>query len=79
MTIEIQQPELEALIRLRMESGRFTSIEDALLEALRSSTISTAKPAHQRNLVEVCAMVSSLSEGLDFSRDPSSGREVDLA
>jgi len=35
MTIEIHQPELEALIQKRMASGRFATIEDALLEALQ--------------------------------------------
>ena len=36
MTIEIHRPELEALIRERMESGAFQSVEDVLMEALRS-------------------------------------------
>jgi hypothetical protein len=36
MTIEIHKPELEALIRARMESGRFNDIEDVLLHALVS-------------------------------------------
>ena len=38
MTIEIQKPELVALIRKRMESGRFQSAEDVLLEALKSAS-----------------------------------------
>jgi len=79
VTIEIQQPELEALIRLRLESGRFTSVEDVLLDALKSSSNSETRPTSERNLVEVCAMVSGLSEGLDFSRDPSPGCDVDLS
>lgn len=37
MTIEIQKPELEALILERMQLGAFLSIEDALLQALKSS------------------------------------------
>ena len=37
MTIEIHQPELEALILQRMETGRFSSIEDVLMQALKSS------------------------------------------
>jgi hypothetical protein len=37
VTIEVHQPELEALIRERMESGRFMSVEDALLDALKSA------------------------------------------
>jgi Arc/MetJ-type ribon-helix-helix transcriptional regulator len=41
MTIEIRKPELEALIRERMQTGRFQSIEEALLQALRLSPSST--------------------------------------
>jgi hypothetical protein len=38
MTIEIQRPELEALIYERMKSGAFQSIEDVLMEALKVSS-----------------------------------------
>lgn len=37
MTIEIQKPELEALILERMQLGAFLTVEDALLQALKSS------------------------------------------
>jgi hypothetical protein len=37
MTIEIHRPELEALIIQRMKSGGFHNVEDALLQALRTS------------------------------------------
>ena len=37
MTIEIQRPELEALIRERMKSGAFQDVEDVLMQALRAS------------------------------------------
>ena len=43
MTIEIHRPELEALIRQRMERGAFQSVEDALLHALMASPV----PAEQ--------------------------------
>jgi hypothetical protein len=36
-------------------------------------------PAAAMNLVEVCAMVRGLTEGIDFSRSPSTGRPVDLS
>lgn len=39
MTIEIQRPELEALIEVWMRSGAFGSIEDALLQALRTAQL----------------------------------------
>jgi hypothetical protein len=37
MTIEIHKQELEALIRERMIRGAFQNVEDALIEALKSS------------------------------------------
>lgn len=37
MTIEITKPELEALIRERLQSGAFRDAEDVILQALRSS------------------------------------------
>jgi hypothetical protein len=37
MTIEIQRPELEALIRERVKSGAFQNVEDVLMQALKAS------------------------------------------
>jgi hypothetical protein len=39
MMIEIQEPELEALIFERMHLGAFPRVEDALLQALKSSPL----------------------------------------
>ncbi len=36
MTIEISSPDVEALIRQRMQAGSFKSLEDLLREVLRS-------------------------------------------
>jgi len=36
MIIEIHKPELESLIRERMESGRFQNVEDVLMQALKA-------------------------------------------
>ena len=48
MTLEINRPELEALIRERMTAGAFESVEDALMEALTNSPLppALAKPEH---------------------------------
>jgi len=43
MTIEIRRPELEALIRERMKVGGFRSVEDVLLQALKSSAPTAEK------------------------------------
>ena len=45
MTIEIHKPELESLIRERMASGGFQNVEDALMQALKSSTPGEQRPA----------------------------------
>jgi Arc/MetJ-type ribon-helix-helix transcriptional regulator len=37
MTIQITEPELEALIQQRLQSGAFQNVEDVLLQALRST------------------------------------------
>ena len=39
MTIEIQRPELEALILQRMKHGGFHNVEDALMQALQTSPL----------------------------------------
>jgi len=45
MTIEIQKPELEALILERMQLGAFPTVEDTLLEALKSSPLQSGRRA----------------------------------
>ncbi len=45
MTIEIHKPELETLILERMKSGRFQDIEEALIQALKSSLPSSSDEA----------------------------------
>jgi hypothetical protein len=86
MTIEITSPDVEALIRQRMEAGSFTSPEDLLREMLKSSpnekTPAPASAAERRraagrkSLVEVFAPLRGMS--LDFSRSQSASRPVGL-
>jgi hypothetical protein len=60
MIIEIHKPELESLIRERMESGGFQDVEDVLMQALKSSatgkhptaTLSTPKKSLGQFLLE---------------------------
>ena len=49
MTIEIQRPELEALILERMQLGAFPTVEDALLQALKSSPLLSEQGAAESN------------------------------
>jgi Arc/MetJ-type ribon-helix-helix transcriptional regulator len=86
MTIEITSPDVEALIRQRMEAGSFKSPEDLIREVLKSSpgerTLAPASAAERRraagrkSLVEVFAPLRGMN--LDFGRNQSAGRPVDL-
>jgi hypothetical protein len=49
MIIEIRKPELEALIRERMQMGGFHNVEDALMHALETSPLTSAKSATATN------------------------------
>ena len=83
MTIEIHRPELEALIRERLNSGAFQNAEDVIMQALRSAP--AAEPPHRRTgqeLIDLCAKVRGLltDEEVDtlFSRTHSFSRPVDF-
>jgi hypothetical protein len=47
MVIEIQRPELEALIHERMMSGAFHDVEDVLIQALKSAPLPGGEIAAQ--------------------------------
>lgn len=79
MTIDIQEPELEALIQQRMSSGRYRNVEDVLLQALISPEKASGPSVPLRSLDEVFAMVRGLADDLDLSRDPTPDRLVDLS
>ena len=49
MTIEIQKPELEALILERMHLGAFSTVEDTLLQALKSAPLPSGRGAPASN------------------------------
>jgi hypothetical protein len=81
MTIRITQPEVEALINQRLRSGAFRDVEDVILQALQSSP--PKPPAAPRraeppakDIEELFAPLRGLD--LDFSRNPSTGRPVEL-
>lgn len=66
MTIEIQRPELEALIRERMKSGAFRNVEDALMQALKAAPAPDEKHAG-RSYEKSSAMGSELVEAMQAS------------
>jgi hypothetical protein len=78
MTIQITRPEVEALINERLQSGAFRDAEDVILQALRSSPPTTLQPGTPpaKDIAELFAPLRGLN--LDFGRNPSTGRPVDL-
>ncbi len=64
MTIEIHQPELEALILERMKSGAFRSVEDVLMQALRSAPV--AGPSLPTGAQLIAAMQASPYKEIDL-------------
>jgi hypothetical protein len=85
MTVEIRQPELEALIQQRLKDGGFRNAEEVLAHALRSSPDpgKASGGSTGNNLVAVCAEVRGLLTDEEvatlFRRDHSTDRPVDLS
>jgi len=83
MTITVDiKPEVQAeLARQAASSGK--PLEDyaarLLEEAVHLPAGTSTEPRKPMNLVEVCAMVRGLADDVDFSRNPSTGRPVDLS
>ncbi|MFN7921818.1 MAG: hypothetical protein U0Q16_17085 [Bryobacteraceae bacterium] len=76
MTIQITSPEVEALIRQRMQSGAFNSPEDLIREALRASA-----PDARTGAASIAAMQACPYPEIDIepARVPSPlVRDVDL-
>ncbi len=81
MTIEIHQPELEALIQQRMASGRFQSVEDVLMAALKSSPdgdeqMTTGQP--KQNFAQFLMESPLRDSGLELERMKDYPRPVEL-
>jgi hypothetical protein len=56
VTIEIKRPELEALIKKRLKTGRFHDVDELLtkaLEALPENTESTLAPMPRKRLIDI--------------------------
>ena len=82
MTIEITKPETEALIRRHLQSGRFHDVDELLTKALGALKQPDAcLSTETSNFVELFNPVRGLfADGeLDFSRNPSTGRAIDLS
>lgn len=63
MTIEICKPELEALIRKRLNIGEYKDIEDILIQALKSSSVSEPLHTSRRRILRRFLLESPLVRG----------------
>jgi Arc/MetJ-type ribon-helix-helix transcriptional regulator len=85
VTIQITKPEVEALIKQRLQSGEFKDADDVVLYALQFLQAKSAAherdsvPPSNKSLREVFESVRGLADDIDFSRNPSASRPVNLA
>jgi Arc/MetJ-type ribon-helix-helix transcriptional regulator len=86
MTLEIHKPELVQRVNAHIQNGRFHDADEVLekaLDALEEKEPAPVSPAERRraagrkSLVELFAPLQGLN--LDFSRNKSTGRPVDLS
>ena len=78
MTIQITKPEVEALVNEHLQTGGFKDAEDVVYQALQSLPPTTLQPnaPPAKDIDELFAPSRGLN--LDFGRNPSTGRPVDL-
>ena len=80
MTIEITNPEVEAMIHARLESGEFKNAEELISYAIQiadpTTTDALSDKPRAKDIVELFAPLRGLD--IDFSRNRSTGRAVDL-
>ncbi|MGA3039191.1 MAG: hypothetical protein ABSF54_00220 [Bryobacteraceae bacterium] len=88
MNIEIHNPELEQRVREQIQRGQFHNVDDLLekaLDALEEKEAAVAplahyeRPAGRKSLVELFAESPLKGLDLDFSRNKSGARPVDLS
>lgn len=86
MQIEILKPELEQRFMRQIQSGQFRDTDELLAKALdaldKTAPASPPTPEllalRRKTFVELCDAVRGLAEDIDFSRNPSVGRPLDL-
>ena len=77
MNVTIEIPEDRADRFQRQAEARGLTIESWLLELANENTPPPATGTPKRTFAEVCAKVRGLADDLDFSRDPSPGRDME--
>jgi antitoxin ParD1/3/4 len=71
MAIEINRPEIEALIQQRLRSGAFTSVEDVLFDALEAQSEREAWLAENKDAIraKIDRGLAQLDRGEGISGD----------
>lgn len=83
MTIQITNPEVEALINQRLQSGGFRDAEDVVWQALQSSPpeAAAAPPKNVEpatDMVELFAPLRGLNVVFEADRGKDTGRDINL-
>ena len=79
MNLEIHKPELMQRVNAHIRSGQFQDTDELIekaLDALDEKSPATAAAVPEKDIEELFAPLRGLN--LDFSRNPSTGRPVDL-
>jgi Arc/MetJ-type ribon-helix-helix transcriptional regulator len=64
MNIEITRPEIESLIRQRLQSGAFANAEDVIVQALEASGHDAGRVFDKQRALAAGARIRELSKGL---------------
>lgn len=84
MNLEIHKPELVQRVQAQIQSGGFRDTDELIEKALDALEKTSAAPTpelaalRRKNFVELCDPVRGLTEDIDFSRNPSTARPLDL-
>jgi len=83
MTIQITKPEVEALIKQRLQTGAFKDAEDVVWQALQSSPQNAAATAQKnaepaKDMVELFAPLRGLNIVFEADRSKDTGRDIKL-
>lgn len=79
MNVTIEIPEDRAAHFQKQAQARGLTVDQWLLELAEQNAPVLPGAAHPKHtFAEVCAKVRGLADDLDFSRDPSPGRDVVL-
>jgi len=78
MSVIIHQPEIEALIQQRLDTGAFQDVEDVLLHALKSAPIPATGKQSKQNFADFLLESPLSGSGLKLERIGDFSRSVEL-